>query len=341
MRGLRPRAVAARLGLIAPGITEFAAGLPPGQDIDILPRAHRMLFRIGGRYLFEEDADSLLAAGGGLPAAREAITRGLPWPRWMPTPARRALTGHRTRFSHQLQQVIDRRRAENRLGEDVLGQMLKPSSQYGLLPDTAIHDSLTGLIIAGSEVPTRAVGWLMLALARHPDLAERIATEAAALPDDPHHPVNGRFLAELPFTEAFVREVLRLHPPNWLQARIARRRTELAGYPIAPGTMVLVCSYTVHLDPREHENPDTFSPDRWLDYGQASAESRVFLPFGTGPRACEGAALAMAELTLLAAETARRWHLYEPEGLMPSHGIDTDGGLTPTGLRLRVTPRTR
>ncbi|MFH8476925.1 cytochrome P450 [Streptomyces sp. NPDC018000] len=339
MRALRPRAVADRIGVIAPGAAAFAAGWPSGQEIDLLPYAKAALAGIGSRYLFCDDAEEMLAAGGGLGPARDAIVHGLPWPPWVPTPARRALRRNQTRFCQQLLGVMERRRREGRLGDDLLGQMLRPSSQYGVLADGAVLDGLTGLMVAVSEVPTRAVGWLLLALAQHPQAADRVAAEAAALPRDPHA-VTGEHLAGLRFTEALVREVLRLHPPNWLLGRHAVHHTELAGYPVPAGTTVLVCPYTAHRDPREHPDPEEFRPERWLTASGTPATS-VFLPFGTGPRSCEGSAMAMAELTLIAAETARLHHLHEPPGPGPHYALHTHSGLTPVGLRLRATPRRR
>lgn len=339
MRGLRPRAVASQVGLVAQGASAFAAGWPLGQDIAVLPRAERILAEIGNRFLFGAEGAVLLDPVHGLFRARQEVL-SQPWPAWMPTPANRNMKTVRTRFSRQLQGIIDRRRTEGDPGHDLLGHMLRPSSQYGLLPDRVIHDSLTGLSVAMMEVPSRAVGWLLLALARNPHMAERIAAEAQSIPFDPEA-VTGAHTAGLHYSEAFVREVLRLHPPNWLLMRIATEPTELAGYRVAPGTKMLVCPYTAHRDPGRYSEPDRFRPERWLTESAESPEQTgsAFLPFGTGPRSCEGTALAMLELTLIAAETACRYRLHEPEGPGPSHRIDTNGGLTPLGLRLRATPR--
>jgi hypothetical protein len=47
----------------------------------------------------------------------------------------------------------------------------------------------------------------------------------------------------------------------------------------------------------------------------------------------------MAMLTLLSAQTARRYHLSEPPGPEPSYQVTTFEGLTTVGLRLRATLR--
>ncbi|MGW8955641.1 cytochrome P450 [Streptomyces sp. NPDC055709] len=339
MRGLRPKAGAERIGVIAPEAARFAAGWPVDRDVEVLPRAQRVLAAIGSRYLFSQDAQDLQAAGARLAEAREGIIHSWLLPTWMPTPARRFLARQQAIFDDELRWVIARRRDTGRLGDDLLGQMLQPSPRYGQLPVAAIIDSLTGLIVASAETPTRAVGWTLLALARHPRAADRVAAEARLLPDDPLA-VTGVHLDALRYTQALVREVLRLHPPNWLLARTAAKPTELAGYSVEPGTTVLVCPYTAHRDPREHPQPEEFRPERWLDDTGSLATPGVFLPFSTGPRACEGPAMTMAELTLITAETARRYRLHEPDGPNPSHQATTFGALTPTNLRLLATRRT-
>jgi cytochrome P450 len=339
MRGLRAKAVASRLGDIAAGTYALAADWHPGQDTDVLPRAEQALAVIGSRYLFSADADAFATIALQLARVRAGVGRSWSLPLWASTPARRDRVRRQVGFAIAVQHIIDRRRATGHLGEDVLGHMLRPLPQGRQISDATVIDSLLPVLVATIEPMTRAVGWILLELARHPHAADRVATEAGALPQDPHA-VTTAHLDALRYTQAFVREALRLHPPNWLLARRATYATELAGHPVPPGTMVLVCPYTAHRDPAQHPQPDQFRPERWLGHDGHLTVPGAFLPFGTGPRACIGTALALAELTLLTARTACLHHLHEPPGTAPSHRITTDGVLTPADLRLHTTPRT-
>ncbi|MEU9452424.1 cytochrome P450 [Streptomyces sp. NPDC048277] len=340
MRGLRPQAVAARIGEIAPSTARFTDQWPTDQDVEVLPQVRHALAEIGVRYLYSEDAPSLLPLASQLFMAREVLARPSRWvwPRWMPTPARRFRTRQQVAFTDALRPVVRRRRSTGRLGDDMLGQMLRPSPRYGPLPDEVVLDTLPGITVATFETPSRAAGWILLHLARYPRAESRVAAEAALLPADPAA-TTGAHLDGLPYTQALVREVLRLHPPSWLLTRHATRQTQLAGYTIDAGSTVLVCPYTAHRDARQHAEPDRFQPERWLDDPGAAARPGAFLSFGTGPHGCEGAALAMAMLTLLTAQTARRYHLSEPPGPEPAYQVTTFEGLTTAGLRLRATPR--
>ncbi|MFF4312269.1 cytochrome P450 [Streptomyces sp. 900105755] len=340
MRGLRAQAVAARIGEIAPRTARFADQLPTGQDVEILPPVRHALAEIGVHYLFGEDAPTLLPYAFQLFLAREVLVRPSrwEWPRWVPTPGRRFRTRQQVAFTDALRPIVHRRRSSGRLGEDVLGQMLRPSPHYGLLPEEAVLDTLPGITVATFETPSRAAGWILLHLARHPGAADRVAAEAASLPADPAA-TTSTHLGSLRYTEALVSEVLRLYPPSWLLTRHVPRQTQLADYTIDAGSTVLVCPYTAQRDAREYSEPDRFRPERWLDDAGSPTRPGAFLAFGTGPHGCEGASLAMAMLTLLTAQTARRHHLSEPPGPGPGYQVTTLEGLATVGLRLRAALR--
>ncbi|WP_236573351.1 cytochrome P450 [Streptomyces sp. GS7] len=308
--------------------------------MEVVPLVRDALAEIGVRYLFSQDAATLLPFASRLFWAREVLERPSRWvwPRWIPTPARHFRTRQQVAFTDALRPIVRRRRSSGRLGDDMLGQMLQPSSRYGLLSEEAVLDTLPGITVATFETPSRAAGWILLDLARHPQAADRVAAEAALLPTDPAT-TTSTHLDSLHYTQALVREVLRLHPPSWLLVRRATRPTQLADYTIDAGSTVLVCPYTAHRDAREHREPDQFQPERWLEDPGSPTKPGAFLSFGTGPHGCEGAALAMTMLTLLTAHTAHRYHLSEPPGPQPSYQVTTFGGLATTGLHLRATPR--
>ncbi|MFK0289830.1 cytochrome P450 [Streptomyces sp. NPDC090442] len=340
MRGLRAQAVAARTGEIALGAARFADQWPTDEDVEVLPLVRNALAEIGVHYVYSEDAPTLLPFATRLFLAREVLERPSRWvwPRRIPTPARRFRTRQQVAFTNALRPIVRRRRSSGQLGDDMLGQMLQPSPRYGLLTEEAILDTLPGITVATFETPSRAAGWILLHLAWYPQAAGRVAAEADVLPADPAA-TTSTHLDSLRYTQALVREVLRLHPPSWLLVRRATRQTQLADYSIDAGSTVLVCPYTAHRDAREHSEPDRFRPERWLDDSGSPTKPGVFLSFGTGPHGCEGAALAMAMLTLLTAQIARCYQLSEPPGPQPSYQVTTFGGLATVGLRLRATPR--
>jgi cytochrome P450 len=56
-----------------------------------------------------------------------------------------------------------------------------------------------------------------------------------------------------------------------------------------PGDIVLVASYSMHMDENYFPNPEVFDPERFSN-GAAKyyIDQGIFLPFGIGPRSCPG-----------------------------------------------------
>ena len=110
------------------------------------------------------------------------------------------------------------------------------------------------------------------------------------------------WLARLPYTRAVFDEALRLYPPAWLITRRAGEADEIAGVPVAAGTLVIISPWLLHRRPRSWPDPERFDPERFLDERGALARPRGdYLPFGLGPRLCIGRDIARLEGPLLLA----------------------------------------
>lgn len=58
--------------------------------------------------------------------------------------------------------------------------------------------------------------------------------------------------------------------------------TEFSGYIIPKGTVVLPNLWSVHRDPTEWDDPDSFNPTRFLDEAGKLLRRECFIPFGIG-----------------------------------------------------------
>lgn len=138
-------------------------------------------------------------------------------------------------------------------------------------------------------------------------------------------------------TRAVIDEAMRLYPPIIGITRSALHAATLAGFAIAPGTMIIVSPYILHRHRRLWDEPDVFDPSRFLDKTRRPIERFAYLPFGAGPRACIGAAFAMLEATLVLATITQHFHL----ALLPGQTIWPVQGFTlgiGGGLRMTVRP---
>ena len=92
------------------------------------------------------------------------------------------------------------------------------------------------LFAAGHETTTSTFGWGMLVLCQHPTLQEELRA-------DPE------------LTRTFVEEVLRYESPVQGLPRLVTRDTELGGYPVKAGQMVMLRYGAANRDERQFPNP--------------------------------------------------------------------------------------
>ena len=94
-----------------------------------------------------------------------------------------------------------------------------------------------------------------------------------------------------------VEELLRYDSPVQRTARITTTEVELAGQPLAKGTMVITALGAANRDPAQFADPDRFDITR---------DPNPHLSFGVGPHFCLGAALAKLEAKVLLTELFTR-----------------------------------
>jgi len=88
--------------------------------------------------------------------------------------------------------------------------------------------------------------------------------------------------------------------------RNAIEPTELMGYQIDEGKVVMGCIYLLHQREDIYREPKQFKPERFLE---REFDTYEFFPFGGGKRRCIGEALAMLELKLVLATVVTEYNL--------------------------------
>lgn len=339
MRGMRPAAMQEKIPMIAAEMRKAIPSWKSHGEVDVVAEMRSLTSRLGSMICFAEDAhltegleqelfDSLL------PVIRSLIAL----PSWLPLPRHRRVARANQALEKGIARVIEVRRRDDRTeGDDLLGVLMKPTGRHGRLSDKVIRETLAATLLAAQSAPSSGFGWTVHELVKRPDVQERIAAEATAV-----LPASGDIshdhYRKLEFTARVVKEALRLWPPNWVYARHTLKETDLGGYTLAPGTKVMVPSYVIQRDARWFPEPLRFDPDRWLPQGTGTAAPQyAYLPFGAGPLVCMGLSWSLIEMTLAAALLVRDFHL----AAVPGSAVvpDPSRELTPSGLRVRLTPR--
>jgi cytochrome P450 len=146
-----------------------------------------------------------------------------------------------------------------------------------------VRDDLMSVILAGHETTASQLAWAFQLLAHHPATTARLTDNLDAGED--------RYL------KATVQEVLR-HRPVFLFTipRVVNAPFELAGWTFEPPVHLMGCIHLMQHDPAVYENPESFSPERFLD---AAPRPEVWMPWGGGRRRCPGHHLALLEMELV------------------------------------------
>jgi cytochrome P450 len=186
--------------------------------------------------------------------------------------------------------------------DDVLSLLLRARHEDGSpMTDTELRDELMTLLTAGHETTATGLAWAFERLLRTPHVLDRLT---ASLDDDA-------------YVDAVVKETLRVRPVVVDVARKLTRETEVAGWRLPAGTLVLPAIAVLHARPDLYESPQEFRPERFLD---GAPESYAWIPFGGGVRRCIGASFAQVEMKTVLREVLRRVRLRAPSQ-RPERGV--------------------
>jgi cytochrome P450 len=211
--------------------------------------------------------------------------RILPTTPWERIRRRRAIARARSMMALVVERTCDRAASSS---------LLTALRGLGLKGD-ALRDEVLILLLAGHHTTGAAATWMLYHLASDPSLALALLDEAERL-SDAGGEMTSAGLRAAQHSRGLAQEVLRLYPSSYYMARDVQQDTDVAGCRLGRGTTVIISQWQLHRDPRFWSDPLSIR----LDRGWSS--NPAYMPFGFGPRACTGMALAVQMLQMLALE---------------------------------------
>lgn len=192
----------------------------------------------------------------------------------------------------------------------VLSELIKKgeSSRVGL---DGLPEHLLALLIATRETTASLITWLLAELALHPEDAEAIRCESAAVLHDPT--VLTR-CEGLPLLRAVLTEAERLHSPNAISFRRVITALPIGRHVVPAGWHAAYSPAANHLLPDLFTDPLRFDPERFHSTGGLS-KAATLLTFGSGLHACPGKHLAEVLSLATTAAVFADHHLRLPHGL--------------------------
>jgi len=314
-----------------------------GQTIDVHEEMMHLTLEIVAKCLFDADLGARATdVGKAMKVALENFSsqrRLVRIPRGVPTP-------HNIRFEMAARSldeiigaIIEGRRKSGEYRGDLLSMLVLAEDEDGeRMTDKQLRDEMMTLFLAGHETTANALSWTFWLLSLSLNAEAKLAEELERVLGDRTPTMSD--LSDLPYVERVVKESMRLYPPAWVVGREAIAECEIGGYRMPAGTTALMSQWVMHRDPRYHENPERFDPDRWTaEYAKALPRFAYF-PFGGGPRQCIGAGFAMTEACLLLATLAQRFRM----DLAPGQRVEPYASITlrpKEGIRMSLVERSR
>lgn len=297
-----------------------------GETRDVLEDLMRLTLEIAAETLF--GADLVDEADGVSEALRVVMDGFVPRlaalflvPEWLPTRGNRRVQRAARHLDATLDAVIAKARPGSAERDDLLSLLLQAMDGDAGLSERQVRRQAMTFFLAGHETTALALAWAWVLLAANPAVQAALVAELDAV-------LGGRLpttadVARLPYAERVIQEAMRLYPPLWAMARIAKQETDLGGHRVTAGTVVIVSQWVMHRDPRFFADPERFDPARWSDGLAKRLPRYAYFPFGGGPRGCIGSRFAMMEAVLLLATIAQevRFTLASDQAVVVSPSI--------------------
>ncbi len=263
----------------------------------------------------------------------------LPVPRWVPRFHRRATRRAAQAIRTAIAELTANRMAEIEAGtapDDLATKIMTtadPETGERFSADEMV-DQVAIFFLAGHETSASALGWALYLLALFPDSQDRVAEEAAALPENPVF----SDLSKLKFTRDVFRETLRLYPPVPMMVRESTCPERFRDRDVPKGSQIVLSPWHLHRHERLWDDADSFIPDRYGSENGRNCLRDAYIPFSSGARVCTGAGFAMVEGPLLLALLVRGFRFQRVDGDDPVPVAHLTVRAR-DGIRLRVSRR--
>ncbi|KAG0695669.1 cytochrome P450 [Suillus ampliporus] len=229
--------------------------------------------------------------------------------------------------------------------KSIIGLLIEGQDTELHLTEEEVLAEMKVLLIAAYETTSIGLTWALIELSQHPDIQTRLREEPLAFGADP---TCDQLKANLPYLDAVVHEILRLHPavPEFTRLAAADDVISLSEpvrtasgemtdrISVAKGTLISISIGAIN---RSFAiwGPDAkqFKPERWLAEEGISGKAkevqgnRHLLTFVDGPRTCLGKDFAIAEFKTVLSLLVKNFVLEMRDG--PDTQVEVARGLLP------------
>ena len=207
-----------------------------------------------------------------------------------------------------LKRLVEERRKSNKKHDDLLDMLLNAKYEDGSsMDENQLVDEILILFAAGHETTSNALTFTCELLARNPEVQVKILEEIKRVKSESDDIMH--WIKNANYTQLVIEESMRLYPPAYFIDRVNKEEDNFNGMLLPKGSNLLFSVYEIHRHPELWKNPEAFMPERFLD--ESIKFSKIYYPFGAGPRMCIGNNFAMYEMILAIVSLVEQFEIVE------------------------------
>lgn len=204
---------------------------------------------------------------------------------------------------------------------------------------------LSEFLNGGTDTTGTAVEWAIARMIENPSIQTQLYEEIKSVVGE--RKVDEKDMEKTPYLNAFVKELLRKHPPTYFSLTHAvTEPTKLGGYDIPTDANVEFYLPAISEDPKLWSEPEKFNPDRFLsgkeDADITGVSGVKMMPFGVGRRICPGLGMATVHVNLMLARMVQEfeWSAYPENSKVDFSEKSEFTVVMKETLRAKIKPRT-
>ncbi|XP_063369330.1 cytochrome P450 4C1-like [Cydia amplana] len=186
--------------------------------------------------------------------------------------------------------------------------LLLDLAEDGSFTDDQIQQELDTLIAAGHDTSARALISTLVLVGTHLDVQKKIYEEIMAVLGSSAD-LCKEDMAKLVYTEAVIKEVLRISPVTPIIARDIDKELKLKNYTLPASSGCIVSFWGMHRLPIWGPDRLEFNPERWLDPSKLPQNLGCYGAFSLGRRNCIGKNYALMSVKTNLVHLVRKFHI--------------------------------
>ncbi|XP_014873048.1 cytochrome P450 2F2-like isoform X1 [Poecilia latipinna] len=242
----------------------------------------------------------------------------LPITRYLPLPFRNGFRNYKTCQNIAMELVKEHKKTkvpgESRDFLDCyLDELDKRKDDGSSFSEELLINYILDLHFAGTDTTSNTLLTGFLYLMNYPHIQERCQQEIdQVLQAKDRASFEDRL--SMPYVQAVIHEIQRIANTVPLSVfHCTTKDTELMGYSIPKGTMIIQNLTSVLREEGQWKFPHEFNPENFLNEQGEFVKPEAFMPFSAGPRVCLGEGLARMELFLFIVTLLRKFKFIWPE----------------------------